>query len=502
MRLILLLPLVVPSITVDLAAQQSPRDYDGVTSFVTIGQIDGLLGVGPAASQDPTFPPETLVWQQTGPEPVPATGTTATLTLPFDYPDTIAEVSQGSYLVAGWSTASGTGKLVAVTLDVTSSPHSLVGSDRDLGVIDPRSVVWNSADSKIYLLDQLGDQLLCANWVPGQNLPSSFTPILAAPQTQPLQSSAAANLLPPASGSGVIIQRADDRTREWEVVPSGATWTVVETALVPQPPTSVLVSDPLTANARWPVRIQGPAGSFNVIDLESGLTVTSGVLPVAYQWWEFSGGPPLAAGHRYAIQGSNGVLSQPFLAIDRIGDPDVEGVLTMARANVSWGDAYVASTDLTVIADATVDGVSSQFVYDASAYLIWAARLSGAPDPVTWVGTPPEPVLQPDAVLGPFPVHLAADATTAPLSANFPIPNDPALAGVWIYFQWGLPAPDGASAYSDVIALPVTGGPVGLSSTAGSAQTTSASRAMKSWRSSLSNPIGNAAYRQLLESKR
>lgn len=411
-----------------------------------VGQ--GKLKLDPNDSSQPAK----LRWLKPG----DLTFSNPTLDMPFVRAGSIAFVNEvsgaGRYLVSGWGPAQG--YLTVVQVLTQPQPGLVLEQFIPLGGIDPVRVCW--ADQTIFLIDALGQRIASAPWDGTALLPSTFTEVIGTGALPLLQVGAALDLAA-ATPSGIVVfpfgATSSSGTR---VYWSGSQWITEQFPISSGSPQQFGLKDRvLTTPSAGPLTILGPIGSFTIVEEYSGAVVGSGSSTADWQEVIVELQDEMVPGRRHLIT-SAGLEDFSFVPSVRHGTPRQQpglrirvGLVAATHVNDTWSGPGTRLTR-----------------NDASAYLgipasLWVSlRDVNGNDPVT--PTPPVPpgttaFLSPIATVD-FVATLDVGKKSLGVGLPIIVPDDPALAGLVMLFQYVAITPDGQSfVASDVFGTTILG---------------------------------------------
>ncbi len=411
-----------------------------------------------------------VIWQKHAEDGIPD----GSLQLPFSWHGkaTLVVETAKRFLVCGWD-PSGDGAGKVCVLECRDTPAVGLyqnGSTVDLGgMIDPIDIVWNSVDSRIYILDFKGKRILYAHWNGGGALPSQFS-VAATSQTLPRLLDAEMMELELPSGKGGVAVRQTRLLGRLLSYPrifhDGAAWRVQTIACNPylNPPVGFGIRNKQATNSLGPLWLVGSPGPCRLFEFESGQLAATLSLPGGgdkYVPVNLPTGVRLVPGLRYGILWPDGSLGGTFRPLLRYGKPQSGGPMAVTVGRANPVRAYVGQSTFGVgCSIAASQALASPFALNVSAQLWIAARRDDGSDPVTLVGS--AAILQPDNILQIGSYQLTPDNFTYGVAALQSIPNDPELAGNVILWQWVFSGGSGAwVAYSDVFGSTIFGVPPG-----------------------------------------
>lgn len=341
------------------------------------------------------------------------------------------------------------GRVVHLELRRTAPKGLFLLDDVDLGAgRDPIELVWNPARSRLLVIDRRNREMLVGDWTGVDSLPGVFQVAFGSTSGPFLDGTDNWWMSVDEQGHVFVWEKLGARFYELDEI--AGQWSIQSHSIGSAPVHLVHLEDPLTANARWPIQVYGPATAFDVVDLDTGTVVTTTSLAAAETWTAISHATPMVPGHIHALVLPNGE-SERFLPLARWGAPSTAGGLQADRGLISWGDHCVGNPKFS--AGATIRALSppASFSFASDVSLFVAAAAPGDPPPVLEMQG--VALLVPADIVGPTTYPITTGEPTTTVGQEYPIPDDPALAGVRVYLQFAGTAPDNGVILSDVFAV-------------------------------------------------
>ncbi len=417
-----------------------------------------------------------LGWVKFKPEPQPGEVITDELTLAmFDRNGGIAQVGESAdFLISGLDSQASIGRLCLARLRRDAPRGLTLVEQLALGTdVDPISVIYNRDSGHIVVLDRRQKRLLAASWVPGAPLAGTVFTAVLDPSTAAFLGDGHEdwNLGEDRLGPGILVEHEGLAFGHWLAQVTQGTLSAQQPPGAIVPPTAFQVGDSEVASAFWPLRLTGPTGPFEIVDLDTGTSVATGVLAGGGVWFEFTpaGAAPMSAGHAHEVR-ATGVDPARFLPLFRYGSPSVTAAMRAYAGRTAWDLNFVGSDRFAVASLAALEGATPGTRFDAQFHLWIAATSESDPPPIVTIGT--TVVLVAGALLGPFPRTVTDEHPVARIGVPFPIPDLPDLAGARAWFQFATLDPSGQAVLTDVFGLPIEPSPtqLGSSSSAGRLQ--------------------------------
>lgn len=399
-----------------------------------------------------------LEWLRWSPEARPGERISDSLSLPiFDLNGDIAQVADGAtFLVTGLDSKTSVAWVCLVRLSRTTPRQLVLVEQFALGTdVDPIAVVHRRDSGHIVILDRRGRRILAARWTPGTPLRgSSFVTVLdarTAPFLEPGREGWTLN--EDVAGPGILVGWEGRSLGDWVIDPKGAAWAarrVPETRAWNR----LRVDEPQLTSASWPLRVSGPPGPIEIVDLRTQARVATGEIAIGGQWQDLApaDAAPMVAGHLHELRAANAFPAQ-FVPRLRLGAPRASAAMRLSHAASLWDLCTEGSAHFAVIAHADLLDPPSGAGFVAS-FQVWiAATPETEPPPVTRIGG--VSVLRDAVALEPVARRMANDRTRVSIRVQIPIDGLHELAGARLWFQFAVLDPNGEPVLSDVAAAPI-----------------------------------------------
>lgn len=448
---------------------------------------------------------QNLTWYRDNPPPANLVDPEDSILLPFDAVGSFhphAAVAD-SYLLSGVDRASTTGKISLVRMLYEPQRHLEIAATRELPGVDPWRITWSPVDQALYVVDGLGGRLLRAPWTGQLPLPTSFVSVVdsaSLPDLSYIDHGGAAWGFGSRAGGGVTF---GGQKITFDITYQGNQWTVTPQTFyqflqTTQQERYRVRSQDLT-NAEGPITMQGPTGTFELVELESGTVRGTGSIAAAGEWFAFQPPTALRPGVAHFIRGGTPQQqSETFWPLARYGQPGVNGGLLLGRGIAKLGYHRVGNALFSVGTDLRVLMPAPSFQFTAQTWLWVAVTFPQQPPPIVQIGD--DTVLIAGATLGPYPIPLSSSETVGVIGVPLPIPDESGLEGCRVYGQFASVAPGDATVLSDVFAVEILGA-AGSAAAQGSAAPSAAARrrAVQRFVRGIGASTDLASYRQLLE---
>ena len=367
-----------------------------------------------------------------------------TLTLPFNFPGGISQLSGNRFLVTGADSVSSAGWMAVVAMNgsalggrsLTLQQSASIGS-----AIDPIECCWDHASQSLVLFDYRQDRLLLAPWDGLGPMPtaSMFQQLsLGLPLGPGLRLQASPN-------GGVEVWEAGGRIMARIQGDGAGGWLAVPTTSLAES-LEVHNAAHLVAGEDVFFRMAQP-GLVELQDASSGAVIAAKQVSAPGAWHSFPG-QLFAPNHAYRFSIDGIVGFARYLPDRRWGDFSASTAATIACGRghfTSWprvGNANFALGGWVALRDPVA--VPSEQVF-----VVLALGLdNGVPAIATGGGF--TPMANPLVIWGPLPFLLTEQAPAATFSFLHPVPNDAGLVGTRPIYQWVAVTVGGQLAGSDV----------------------------------------------------
>jgi len=399
-------------------------------------------------------------------------GQETTVTLPFDVPGRMSYLGGGRFIVPGHRASDAEAFLVILNVDAAGILN--IESSHQYGAQwDPSAVFWNAAEGVLYVYAE-AQQLLVAPFN-GTQLPDSVSFLtVAVPAQLPALSSPPLGLKPFVDGTGVEVRELGiwpPTGFAWHVHPTGAGWSVTNIVPVAGPgiPQVSLREDIL--DSEGPIEISNVVGTVNLTEKTFGLgVIAQATLTDPAAWVPIAlpaGG--LLPGLVYALEPAPGTdgFSTHWTGLVRHGFADRTDEVRMPAGEIDPSGCWLGNSEFS-LPGWTFAG--SELVMPATMdyYLYVGVRSATGVDPVSPVGQSDQYILnEVVGAVGPMRVVFKDGDRIHTLSAPLPIPNDSALFGAVLLWQWATVTPSQQVTVSEVFGAMVTNPWPGADASAG-----------------------------------